>query len=520
MIQLLSVADMRESDKTTIENGTDSKLLMFRAGEAIFNTIKNYAQPFAIVCGNGNNAGDGYVLATLMKKAGISCSLFRITDRFSADGKYYYDQCMELGIKDFPLYDAEFSSLDDYVSLFEDYPTIVDCIFGTGFHGDVKEPERSIISAINIHSNNNVTLSDGSQIPVSVVSVDINSGLNGDNGLCDICVHSSLTISIGNLKPGHFLSMAKDVAKKTVNCDIGIVPVSGCTKLNLIEASDLREIFYDRPHNSNKGTYGYIGLIGGSDNYSGAIRLANMAACAMRSGSGVVKLAAPACLGPVIMPSILESTFYPLSDVDQKMVFVQEEFERLMNLSAIAFGMGIGNTVETKKALEYILVNYKGTLIIDADGLNALSEMDKNILLDTSANVVLTPHPKEFSRLTGLGVNDVLCKPIELSMDFAKKYNVTLLLKGASTIVTDGDSVYICDRGCAGMATAGSGDVLSGVVAAVCGYNRTQPTMATVAAAYVAGLAGELASDKYGDISMVASDTAMFLAKAINYVKN
>lgn len=505
MIQLLSVADMRESDKSTIENGTPSKELMYRAGEAIFQCVKDLMPPFAIVCGNGNNAGDGYVLATLLKKANIDCQIFRITDRFSDDGLYYYNQCIELGVKD------KMVGFDEFRSTISSYPTIIDCIFGTGFHGEVKEPEKSIIQALN---------ASGSY----VVSIDINSGLNGDNGYCPSenestknCVYSDLTIAIGNIMPGNILSDAKDVCKNLIVSDIGIAPVSNCQTIYLSEKNDFSEVFKKRAHNSNKGTYGYIGLIGGSQNYSGAIRLSNMASHAMRCGSGVVKIAAPSSLSPIIMPAILESTFYPLSDKDGNLIFVEEEFKKLLSLSAIAFGMGIGNTDETRMALSYLLQNYTGVLIIDADGLNALSMLDNSILKNSSAQIVLTPHPKEFSRLIDTPVYDILCKPIDFAVKYANEIKEHLdatrivLLKGCSTIITDGVLTYITNRGSAGMATAGSGDVLSGVIAAVCGYNPDKVLLAVTASSYITGLAGELASEQYGDISMIASDTAKAL---------
>ncbi len=515
MIQLLTVSDMRESDKCTIANGTDSKILMYRAGESIYNAIKDLPAPFAIICGNGNNAGDGYVLASLLKKANIDCKLFRITERFSEDGKYYYEQCSDSAIYD------EIINIDSFSSAINAFPTIVDCIFGTGFHGEVKEPERSVINAINACSNS------------FVVSIDINSGLNGDNGLCDICVHSDLTISIGNMKPGHFLGNAKDVCKKIINYDIGIQPVDNHQKIYLTESTDFKEIFKSRANNSNKGSYGYIGLIGGSQCYSGAIRLANMAACAMRSGSGVVKIAAPASLGQIIMPAILESTFYPLSDKNGDLIFVESEFKKLLTLSSIAFGMGIGNSEETQKALTYLLKNYTGTLIIDADGLNALASLDSSLLRTKSCKVILTPHPKEFSRILSginsatvqsegkkpptndISVNNILCKPIYYAAEYAKANNLIVLLKGSSTIISDGNTSYISNSGCPGMATAGSGDVLSGILAAVCGYNKDNLLLATAATAYMTGLAGEKASSKYGDISMIASDTASFIPEAI-----
>ena len=159
--------------------------------------------------------------------------------------------------------------------------------------------------------------------------------------MAETCVRSDLTVSVGDFQPGHFLNMAKDVMKAKINCDIGIEPAD--RTYALIEASDLAELFQPRKNYSNKGTYGYTALIGGSKRYSGAIRLAGMANAAMRSGAGVVKLAVPNVLFPVVAPAVLESTMYPLSDDGNEMVFAEKEIAELVsNVKTIAFGMGIG----------------------------------------------------------------------------------------------------------------------------------------------------------------------------------
>ena len=162
--------------------------------------------------------------------------------------------------------------------------------------------------------------------------------------------------------------------------------------------------------------------------------------------------------------------------------------------------------------------NYKGILIIDADGLNALSEMDNNQLKNATCQVILTPHPKEFSRLIGRSVDEILENPIELAREFAWDNHCTVLLKGPTTIVTDGNEVILVDRGCAGMATAGSGDVLSGIAAAVCAANSGEIVRRVATAAYVNGLAGELAQESSGSISMIASDTVAHIAGAVKEI--
>lgn len=290
-----------------------------------------------------------------------------------------------------------------------------------------------------------------------------------------------------------------------------------------LEDADLKEILSPRSSDSHKGTYGYIGLIGGSLNYSGAIRLAAMANCAMRSGAGVVKVALPRSLAYLILPDILDATVFPLSDSDGMIEFDENEFEVLINgLSVIAFGMGSGRSRDISKALVYLLTHFTGTLIIDADGLNELAHIEKEILTNATCNVILTPHPKEFSRISGYDSAEIRINPIVCAAVYAQKHNCTVLLKGSESIITDGSKSIINKKGCAGMATAGSGDVLSGVMAAVFGWGHQRYDNVTLAAAaaYIAGLAGEKAQDESCDISMTASDTARCIASVIKGIQN
>ena len=193
----VSTEVMRASDKWTIENLVPSKELMARAGRAIFEQV-DWKAPVGIICGQGNNAGDGFVVASLLKDHGIDCEIVLLfEDAFSEDGRYFYDKCLEKGIRTV--------SEGNYVA----YNTILDCIFGTGFKGEVKEPAKSAIEQINASK-------------AYVVSADINSGLNGDTGLGDLYVISDLTVSIGTFKYGHFLGNANLAMKNKVNCDIGI----------------------------------------------------------------------------------------------------------------------------------------------------------------------------------------------------------------------------------------------------------------------------------------------------------
>ena len=237
--------------------------------------------------------------------------------------------------------------------------------------------------------------------------------------------------------------------------------------------------------------------------------------------AGVVRLIVPKSIEVSIAPYLLEQTMYPISnDEDNKMIFNKEEIDKsLEKIKALAIGMGWGSGKDNEKILAYILEEKNIPCIIDADGLNTLANMDLNILKKAKNRIILTPHLKEFERISKNPIEKIKENPIELAIEFAKKYNVILLLKGSTTIVTDGDETYLVKRGCSGMATAGSGDVLSGILVGILGYN--EPSNKIVAAGvYLAGVSGELAQQKYTDISMKASDTIEMIPKVIKMIRN
>ncbi len=489
MQKIVSSRVMRESDTYTCENVTDSKTLMLRAGEGIVKSFDFYGK-IAVVCGSGNNAGDGYVAAKLLSQKGLDVTIFLTSEKFSPDGKYYFDMCVRAGVK------TRMFSEETELSSFD---IILDCLLGTGFTGEARGNIAFAIDKINASG-------------AYVISADINSGLCADSGMTARCVKSDLTVSIGTYKFGHFLGMAKDLIREKMNIDIGI-GIRGKYAL-LAEREDLLPLLSPRKNASNKGTYGYVGIMGGCVEYSGAVKLAGLGASALRAGCGVAKLIVPESIAGSVAPFLLESTLCPLPDENGHIIFDKNAINAATDrLACLSVGMGWGACAENEKILSYILSEKELPLIIDADGLNTLAKMDKEILKRTKCRVVLTPHPKEFERLSGVAVCDIQKDPVTYAENFAREYGVILLLKGASTVVTDGDTTYIVDRGCAGMATAGSGDVLSGVLTGLLGYMPYSP-LAVSLGAYVAGRAGELAAEQNTDIAMTAGDTAAMLPQA------
>lgn len=287
-----------------------------------------------------------------------------------------------------------------------------------------------------------------------------------------------------------------------------------------IEGKDLGEFVQLREKDSHKGMYGKIGIMGGSLEYSGAVKLANMSAVTVKSGCGVVRVIVPQSIAFAISPYLLEETLFPLECDDQgDMVMNSDILENATrDLKALAIGMGWGKGHNHLSILKYLLHHYSGTLVIDADGLNTLSQMDLNDLKLAKAKIVLTPHLKEFQRLTKLDMEIIKKDPISIAKSFAYQYQVILLLKGSTTIVTDGQIVYLSKSGNPGMATAGSGDVLSGLLVGMLGYHPLE-ALTVAASAYIAGVAGELAALKYTDIAMSASNTIEFISPALKQLR-
>ena len=298
-------------------------------------------------------------------------------------------------------------------------------------------------------------------------------------------------------------------------------------KTEYITADQVRTVFPARLADCHKGSFGYVALIGGSIMYSGAIRLAaqalsSAANAAMRSGAGVAAVAAPRSICPLIAPQILEPTLYPLSDEDGRLVFCEEEFAHLCSrYDCIAFGMGSGLSEETVRAVEYLLRTCSSTLIVDADGLNAMAGLDKGMIRSCRARLVLTPHLKEFSRLSGMSIAEAKRDPSAAAKALAEELDAVVLLKGSTTVIAGpgSDTVLAADRGCPGMATAGSGDVLSGILSALL-VNAEDPVLAAAAGAYINGAAGELAQSRRSDVTMISSDTVSCIAEVIENILN
>ena len=283
-----------------------------------------------------------------------------------------------------------------------------------------------------------------------------------------------------------------------------------------IEISDVKDLVKERNIDSNKGDFGKAGIYGGSLEYSGALKLSFLSLSSLRSGCGISRVLVKKEILSLLGPNILEQTLCILPDYNDK--FYDRLKESIKDLDSLAFGMGIGKSEHLEEILEFIIKNYTGNIIIDADGLNTLSRMNLNILKEKSCNILLTPHLKEFSRLINKSLEEIKKDSLDLVKEFASTYKITVLLKGHTTVISNGNDTYLVTIGCPGMATAGSGDVLSGILSGLLAYlDFNLLTAAT--GVLINGIAGYLAEEDNTDISMIASDTINNIGNAIKIIR-
>ncbi len=473
--RVLTTARMRAADAYTINVlKVPSEELMRRAGTALAEEVIKVAKKFknpeiTTVCGSGNNGGDGFVCAQALLNKGYNVKVYFTGGNLSPDCKREKDR-----------YKGEYSS---HIC----GAIVIDCIFGTGLSREVTGEFKRAVEEIN---------SSGAY----VIAADIPSGLDGDNGLLHGCaVKANITVAIGEYKAGMFLNDGLDYCGKIIRRDVGITcPETDCIILNCPD--NMLRFFPERQKNSNKGTFGSACLCVGSEKYAGAAVLSLEGA--LRSGCGYVKL------------SSCNNLKYALVTKYPSVIYIQEPD---LGADAVVIGCGRGVGPELYSEVKFFLANYKKTLVLDADALNSLAKFGVEILKNKSCAVIVTPHVREFSRLIGSDVERVASDPLNLSRDFAKEYGVTVVLKSASTIITDGERTVLSVRGTTALAKGGSGDILAGFLCGTLarGLNSFD---ASVCAVTALGVAAEIASEQKTDYCATAYDIINNLHYSVKYL--
>lgn len=492
--------EMREADGYTIGTlGVPSLTLMERAGKALADEAQNLVKSGRIVCvcGGGNNGGDGFVCARILRERGREVDAVFFAERVSEECRVNLEKWQAVG-----------GEIFSEIPKDREYALVVDCLVGTGLRG--------ALTGKNAETANKIC--ERKHGGAKVLSADVPSGLCGENGKAEgAAVQADVTLCIGEMKAGAALGDGLDYAGVRKRADIGIV----LPRKDYATETDrelVKSILPVRKRNSHKGSYGKAAIVGGSIEYTGAAYLS--AAACMRSGAGYTTLYAPKELLPYYFlksPEILLKA----SSEGYRYEFNEERAAELLAYDSVAYGMGMGVSEAAVKGAAYLLRSYTGRLVLDADGLNSLAAYKKDELLELFQNkkcdVVITPHIKEFSRLSGKEVSEIIDEGLRAATPFAKEYGITVLLKNAASIVTDGTRAVLNTAGTSGQAKGGSGDVLSGVIAGLCAMGASAFNGAC-AGAYLVGKSAEIASAVKGEYSLTATDIVETLGSAFLFV--
>jgi NAD(P)H-hydrate epimerase len=499
---VVTAEQMREMDRLTIQKyGVPSLTLMERAGQTVTQAIlqnfaRNAKQGVLIVAGKGNNGGDGFVVARLLKKKRIPCevALLARKDELSPDAAHNLRAYLKLKGKVTEISADQLELLGECMS---QKGLIVDAILGTGVKNEVRGLFGDAITMINTSG-------------VPVVAVDIPSGLHTDNGTpLGVAVQAEMTVALGFAKLGEVIYPGLNYVGVLVVADIGIAEAAVAEvapKTELLDRETIRWLVPRRAPDTHKGTYGHLLVVAGSRGKTGAAILACRAA--MRTGAGLVTLAAPRSLNNIFAASLIEVMTEPLGDnaAEEVEPLGDDDWHRLLERKdALLFGPGIGVTTATQNNLRWLLRNLDLPWVIDADGLNNLA-LEIGRLRHAKTAPVLTPHPGEMARLIGKSTADVNADRVEIARAFAVEHRCHLVLKGARTVIATAEgNVSINPTGNPGMASGGMGDVLAGILSALLGQGFTAAS-AMKLGVYLHGFVGDRVAAARGEVGLIASD--------------
>lgn len=493
---------MYAAECNAVERGISFPQLMENAGTACAKLIKKHfcitaekPQNILVVCGKGKNGGDGFVIARRMREYGCDVKIMLACGEPKDEiSKNMFSLAEIMGI-DILNYNSNLTLLKTHI---EKADIIVDAVFGTGFCGALNQPLSVLAKAVNSSD-------------AKTVSIDVPSGTNCDSASVDGTVFKAdMTIAISAYKPIHVFKPFNAFCGRTVVADIGMIE-SDFAKLDSVtcftlDSKDIKKMLPKRKSVSNKGTYGRALLVCGSMKMTGAAALATGGA--LRTGAGLVTLAFPQSAYPAIAPKLTEPLFLPLESNFEGTFAVSALggiAEAAKNATAVLIGCGLGFNKDTSRVVQGAVKEIKSPMIIDADGINALST-NIDILKEAQAPVILTPHPGEMSRLCGKSIPEILANPVATAYEFAKEHGVTVVLKGANTVVCDPhNAAYVNTTGNAGLARGGSGDLLAGMTVSLVAQGM-KPFDAAVCAVYLHGLAADAVAAKTSMRGMLPSD--------------
>src|SRR6202167_2801822 len=505
-MKIVSAEEMRTIDRVTSERfGVPSLTLMEDAGAAVADYVLSHhgtAKRVVIFCGKGNNGGDGFVAARGLHQQGKKVQVILLAD----PNELRDDAAVMFGKLPSPAIAVHSSDelKSERVQLSLQGDIYLDAVLGTGFKPPVSGLYAEAIAIMN-----------ASQVPV--IAVDIPSGADADaiHAQAGTIARADAIVTFTAPRPAHVFSLL--TTGPTFVADIGSpeAAIVSVLQLNVITAHDIGRLVEPRPAESNKGTYGSVLVVGGSLGKAGAAAMAGMAA--LRAGAGLSTVAtAKSVLGTVagFHPELMTE---PLPETDAGTISTAAQ-DRIAGLAkgrtVLAIGPGISRDPQTAQLVRSLVSGLQLPMVVDADGLNAFEERTEE-LNGRSRTLVITPHPGEMARLVGSSIADVQKDRLGVARKFAREHEVIVVLKGHRTLVVRSDGeAWVNTTGNPGMATGGTGDILTGMVAGMIAQHSKQAFLAVLAAVHLHGLAGDVMRERVGEHSLVATDLLKGLPEA------
>lgn len=493
----MNTVDRQMSEKY----GISTLLLMENAGNAVATYVhQKYGtdKKIAVIAGSGNNGGDGWCAARHLYAKGYNVEVLSLCseDKMRELVLKNYEMAKNIGVR----YILN-ASLNDIACKISKCDIIIDSILGTGITGQVKDSVADVINIIN-------------ESKKYVISVDVPSGINATNGnICGTAVKADTLVVLGTLKQGLLFYPARDYFKNVIIEKISIPDNIFKTVSNkkIYSENEISKLMLPREQFSHKGTFGKLGIIAGSVGMTGAACLCAQAA--LKSGAGIIQLAVPESLNSVFEIKLTEQMTCPMPENEYGALARSKELIDFCDgKSALVIGPGLSQKSDGQLFIPDILRTFNGTVVIDADGINLMA---KNPDAFSFGKCIITPHIGEMSRLTGLSVDEISKNQAETALNFAKKYNVVVVLKNYITVIASPDGEIVFNTtGNSGMATGGSGDVLSGIIASLAcqGYSAFN---AAVIGTFINGFAADIACECISQASLTPSDTVNSLKAAL-----
>ena len=509
-MRVVTTSQMRKIEENSLKYDMTYQRLMENAGSAaatfIRGTFKLEGLNCMVFCGSGNNGGDGFVAARKLIENGANVLVALVGGEPRSDeAKTMYKTIELMGM---PVLKFD-ESFDKVMEILEKADIIVDAIYGTGFRGGLGRWEKAACVAIN-------------NAIAAVVSLDVPSGVECDSGkVAADAVTADFTVAFDSLKPVHILPEGKLKCGKIEVVEIGIPEeaYAGITGMfgDIYTEDVLRSLKKrEQERDTNKGDYGKLLIIAGCGRYRGSAALATLAA--LRCGTGFVTLASTKPVCDATSAKLYECIYIELPEGGSQSVSADNGVpllrESLKTSTAVLFGCGMGNNEDTERLMEYLVRNTRCPLIIDADGINVMTA-NINILKEAAGPVILTPHPGEMARICSETIGEIQRDRSGTAIKFAEKYKAYIVLKGHNTVIASPKGELLTNRsGNPGLAKAGSGDVLAGMIAAFAAQGLS-PFEAAAAGVHLHGLAADEAAKELSQYAMLPSDLPDYLAKIL-----